>query len=391
MDARRAREDARRRAGELAGRAAELARARDRHRSGRSSGGTVEEAQAAATRAWARGRQAAWRLTLAQEASAAAHDRAADAHTRAADDGVGDVDRHRRRAGHHRRAAESVRREIETPAAGDDVAPQAGAPGGPRRDATLRELRREVRRLRAALTSVVASPGMFGVRNPAVDRRRRLWQQACGVAGSAAWAGWTDALCRRLVAELPGIDAAAISVRTGSVHELVAATTPWAHRVEQLNYTIGEGPAATAYESGVPVLVPELTGSDRWPGYVQAAADQIAAVIVLPLELDGSPIGTLSLYSRQRPELTADHWSDCLIGAELAVPALLVDLDDAPVEFAMSESYHRVAIASGVVSSAQSITLDEATDLLRAHAFASGRPIIDIADDVIDGRVRLDG
>lgn len=249
---------------------------------------------------------------------------------------------------------------------------------------------RENRRLRSGLTTLAAARGMFGVRDPLVDRRRQLWERGAAALGAGGWAGWTGALCEQVVACLPGIDAAAVSARSGRAQEIVAATTDWAQELEQLHYTLGEGPAVTAYDNRLPVMVADLSRHQHdWPAYVQAAVSVVTGVFVLPLLLQDVSIGTLSLYAWTSATIPAARWSDAVIIADLMTPALMIDLDASPADRPGPGlgALHRVAVAAGMLAAQRQLTVDQATALLRARAFTQNRPIGHVADDIINRRL----
>ena len=45
--------------------------------------------------------------------------------------------------------------------------------------------------------------------------------------------------------------------------------------------------------------------------------------------------------------------------------------------------------ASGMVKIQAGVTIEEAFLMLRAHAFATGRPVADVAKDVVERRLRF--
>ena len=60
--------------------------------------------------------------------------------------------------------------------------------------------------------------------------------------------------------------------------------------------------------------------------------------------------------------------------------------DDADGRAAYQMEVHQ---ASGMVKVQAGVTIEEAFLMLRAHAFASGRPIADVAKNVVERRLRL--
>src|SRR5688500_8045400 len=76
-------------------------------------------------------------------------------------------------------------------------------------------------------------------------------------------------------------------------------------QLEDLRFTLGEGPCADAFRLGVPVLVGELDSGQnhrRWPLFVPAALDIGArAVFAFPLRSGAIRMGALVLH-RMHPD-----------------------------------------------------------------------------------------
>jgi hypothetical protein len=97
-----------------------------------------------------------------------------------------------------------------------------------------------------------------------------------------------DTLCAASVEALP-VGGAGLALMTATGHGgTVAATDGPAMVMENLQYTLGEGPCMDAFRDGRPVLHSDLasTGMSRWPGFVPAALEaEIAAMFAFPLQV----------------------------------------------------------------------------------------------------------
>src|ERR1700761_5757353 len=101
-------------------------------------------------------------------------------------------------------------------------------------------------------------------------RRPRIWgltaerATARGMAVSAA-----DAC--EVAAAVAGVDGAWVTVMSDPARRvLVHATGAQAAELEDLQFTLGEGPCMDAFATGTPVLVPELGAPGwqaRWPAF----------------------------------------------------------------------------------------------------------------------------
>lgn len=103
-------------------------------------------------------------------------------------------------------------------------------------------------------------------------------------------------------------------------------------------------------------------------------------MFALPLFAGAARVGVLALYSRSRTVLSEVARDELDVCARLAVGLLLDDTArvDRPV--------HQ---ATGMVSAQLGVDVDEALVRLRAHAFAQGRPVFEIAHEVVTHRLRF--
>jgi len=235
-----------------------------------------------------------------------------------------------------------------------------------------------------------------------VDGRRhaRLWRlitartSAAGEVGAGH--GWAEVVCTVAVERL-GIDAAAITVRAdGRTQQLVAASDDWAAAIEELQYTVGEGPGVAAFRAGEPVLVSRLAENDeRWPGFGdEAAAAGVGAVFAFPLQAGAIRLGTIDLYRRRGGPLEADALGDAAVLADLAMVAVLsVDIEESDTALAGSDLrgfYDEVNVTTGMVATQLRISLEDALLRLRAYAFSHHLPLTEVSRAVVDRRLRMD-
>ncbi len=77
----------------------------------------------------------------------------------------------------------------------------------------------------------------------------------------------------------------------------VSASDDAALTLEKLQGSLRQGPCVLAYESGEAVSVPDLTVDDRFPDFVQSAAEVgVAAVFAFPMRHNDGRLGALDLY-----------------------------------------------------------------------------------------------
>jgi len=178
---------------------------------------------------------------------------------------------------------------------------------------------------------------------------------------------------------------------------MVAASDGPAATMEELQFTLGEGPCVDCSRSSRPVLQPDLarTGPGLWPAFSSGALDAgIRAIFAFPVQVGGIRLGVLDLYRDVAGELTDDELAEALSFADAATTVLL-DLQARDADGAGFESIEalqdraEVHQATGVAAVHANVSLPEALVLLRARAYASGRPILSVARDVLSGAVRL--
>lgn len=210
--------------------------------------------------------------------------------------------------------------------------------------------------------------------------------------------GRMERLCTALTRDLPA-SGVGISVLTDATYGAgtVAASDLVSRRLDELQFALGEGPCIDAYASRRPVLEPDLSGhgSGRWPGYAAAAQDEgVRAVFAFPLQIGAARSGAMDIYRNEPGSLTQDALAQARTFADIAMGLLLdtqraseadggTHLDDALA--------YRLEVyqAQGVVMVDLGVTLDEAMARLRAHAYADGRSLADVARDIVDGNLRL--
>jgi GAF domain-containing protein len=207
-------------------------------------------------------------------------------------------------------------------------------------------------------------------------------------------------ICELCVSML-GVTGAGISMVTSRGNRgVVCSTDDISAQIEDLQLTLGEGPCQDAARAGAPVLVPDLAEPGdvlvrRWPTFMQGVhAAGVRAVFAFPMRIGAINVGVLDLYRSSPGELNSLELPAALMAADAAALALL-HLDTEGDSAFTSDHDDRSSIqmqvhqATGMVTVQLGVTVDEAFLMLRARAFAAGRPLADIARDVVERRVRF--
>ena len=232
----------------------------------------------------------------------------------------------------------------------------------------------------------------------ASERAARVWAR---IAAAQKGDGQVSvaALCLAAARWL-GVDGASVTVVSGlGAREPLYASDELSAWLEELLFATGEGPGEEDFRFGSPVLVPDLAlAAARWPGFVSAAvAAGARAVFAFPLQAGAIRVGVLSLYRTQPGPLTPGELADTLVFAGFALQLVLDgaagisgSTEYRPLD-GLQDSRAEVYQATGMISVQLGVSLEEAFARLRAHAFAAGTTLDDLAGDVVNRNLRLSG
>jgi GAF domain-containing protein len=222
------------------------------------------------------------------------------------------------------------------------------------------------------------------------------------------WRLLLQQLVDRCVAELVA-EHAAVAIATGARHWTPGpASSPAAAALDEQSFTLGEGPVFDAMRAHAPVVVSDLTSADahaRWPAWVPVAAEAgICSTTALPIEAGAITAGVLSLHATVPARLTGHDLSRAREFVDAGLLVLLnmavslesggsVDdgngatVDGDALSVLLRADVHR---AAGMIMVQAGLPIDQALTRLRAHAFATGRPLPAVAADVLSHRLMFD-
>lgn len=208
-----------------------------------------------------------------------------------------------------------------------------------------------------------------------------------------------DVLVRSPLEELPeavcgaflrtmGADGAALSVGAHTVHwQVLHACGPLAMPGEEAQYTLGAGPTMEASARRRPVLLPDLT-ADEWPlaGPLLEQLPRLRTVLALALDAPGLQLGVLTLYFDRTQALTGGEVESAQRAARMATAPLAQAYTAALHRAGASvpaDPWLRVHQAIGRLAARTGCSVDDALALLRAHGFALGRPLPQVARQLL--------
>ena len=232
------------------------------------------------------------------------------------------------------------------------------------------------------------------------------------VASSAAGLATANQLCAACV-DLLGVDGAAISmVFEGASQGTYGSSSAASRRLDEYQFTFGQGPCLDAAADGAVVQSPDLDDADehRWPLFADAVLDDgIRAVFAIPIRITSSCVGALDLFRARPGPLGDDELAGGLLAAELAALPLLTllvrgaqdeeldahgdglavpDAEATEVLFEMDRL--EVYQASGMLIAQLDVGPTEALMRLRAHAISTGRTATEVARAVLDEGLELE-
>ena len=206
-------------------------------------------------------------------------------------------------------------------------------------------------------------------------------------------------LSRACVAALP-VDGAGLSVH--DVHGLrtpIGASDPTTSRAERLQFTHGAGPCLRAHDDGVAIAFDPAAIERNWPELHSALVGEtpFSAVLSVPLLPPLGPLVVLDLYVRDALALPATDREDVADVTIALTRAMVAAALGAPAEEGRrgwwdgpdALSRARVWQATGMVNVGLGLDTPDALAVLKAHAFATGRVVDEVADDLVAGRLTL--
>ena len=188
-----------------------------------------------------------------------------------------------------------------------------------------------------------------------------------------------------------GMQSASVTLLAGRSGDVVLASDRTAHAAQDLEFTLGEGPAGDCRRTG-PLRATPAQIRRRWPHYGPAIADLgVHSLGAVPLQLAAAPVGSLVVFGSQPAGITADLERLGRIGGAF-VEALLAEPGDDGVHPAaalpwMADIDYRPEVhqAAGILAHQGDCSTADALALLRARAFVEGANLTDVARGVVDG------
>ncbi|WP_236794166.1 GAF and ANTAR domain-containing protein [Amycolatopsis sp. GM8] len=225
------------------------------------------------------------------------------------------------------------------------------------------------------------------------DRAARIWASIVGLAHREGVPISLRQVCLACAEATSTGVAAFLSTSTLQVGQLVFATDPVGEELVELQTTSGEGPAVDAAAGFEPVLVPDLADARsraRWPGYVpDALRAGVKAQFSIPLRIGAVRVGALDLHRPEPGELAPGPLADAMICADAALAVILDSRAGGTGEDGFLGQGAELHQAAGMVSVQLGVPVGDAMVRLRAHAYAHGERLGEVARAVVQRRLRF--
>ncbi len=182
-------------------------------------------------------------------------------------------------------------------------------------------------------------------------------------------------------------------------HGSICTTDAVSALIEDLQFTLGEGPCVDAHRGQQPVVEPDLANPElsRWASFTPPVlASGARAVFGFPVSVGEARVGALNLYRDRPGPLTDDQRADAVLIARIAARAIVEMQANAEpgalgAQLEVGTNFQFVVHqAAGMVAVQLGVGVAEALLRLRAHAFSTDRLVADVARDVVARRLRFD-
>ena len=202
-------------------------------------------------------------------------------------------------------------------------------------------------------------------------------------------------LCRAWAEGLE-TDAVGISLMTHTPYrQLLCASNATALRLEEIQFTVAQGPCVTAAESGSPVLVEDMARQvTSWPLFgaqLREELPDVRAIQAIPLRTGQGVLGCVDLARTGPGRLDREAVAEAVAAAEITAMALLSERHGLFTSLSGSGSggffddlhWAATARAVGVLAAREHLSTSDALAVMRARAFGAGLTLVEITAEIL--------
>ena len=194
-----------------------------------------------------------------------------------------------------------------------------------------------------------------------------------------------EAIVQATLRTVPGFDHAGITIthRNGKL-ETRTVTHPLVRELDDLQYSLREGPCYESIRSEPVVLVEHARHDQRWPRYMPRAVQKgLRAQLGLRLYTEDETLGGLNLYSTQSDTIDPDAVAVAELFASHAAIALGRSRHEDELHKAVT-SRQLIGQATGILMERYQIDEDRAFQFLIRASNTSNIKLRDVAREVVD-------
>jgi len=197
------------------------------------------------------------------------------------------------------------------------------------------------------------------------------------------------------VRAIPGAEGAGLTLLEENRSDTIVATADFVTQVDDIQYSLGQGPCISAAADQQTVMSGSLGGDQRWPQFGSRVARLgVHSVVSLPLLTNAGVLGAMNVYAHQKNAFPADAGR---LGELFAVPAAIA-VQNAQVlaQTKRLASQLQAALSSrgvieraiGIMMSRSGGTESEALDRLRSLSQHQHEKLPIVAQTIVDEAVR---
>ena len=206
-------------------------------------------------------------------------------------------------------------------------------------------------------------------------------------------------LCGPFLQTLPVSGASVTVIDAGRALHTVCTSDTTAAQIDDLQFSLGEGPQWVAASAGELVAVPDVASDshERWPVFGSSIRElEVGALFAVPMIMGAVTVGAVTLHRVLHGDLNGVQRSYALaiasaIASTAVHRAMRAAGDDDGAESRSAPALRReVHQATGMILVQLSTTATVAYSRLQAYAFANERTIQDVARDVVNRTLVFD-
>lgn len=197
------------------------------------------------------------------------------------------------------------------------------------------------------------------------------------------------------VQAVPGAEGAGLTLLESDRVDTKVSTADFVTAVDDIQYSLGQGPCLSAAAEGVTVQSPALGADSRWPDFgVRAAALGVHSALSIPLTTSTGVVGALNIYAHPTHAFSEQSAE---MGHLFAVPAAIAVQNAHVLAQAVrlaEQLQHALAGRSiidqaiGILMSRSGYTAEQALNQLRTLSITHHHKLHHVAERLVDEAVR---